>query len=112
TATVQKQGGFYDTLFEAHPMIVQSASNRVNCVLSPRRDYPKAEKRGVSLQDLFLYFGTSNRAETEALGIKVGDPVTMPKRFELLSQNRASGRSFDDRVGVASLIMALEKIDP
>jgi putative aminopeptidase FrvX len=112
TATVQKRGGFYDTLFEAHPMLVHSSGGAVSCIASPRKDYYKADRRGVQFSELFLYFGTTTKAETEALGVKTGNSVTMPKRYETLCGGRASGRSFDDRVGSAALVIAAQRLDP
>ncbi|MEW6731041.1 MAG: M20/M25/M40 family metallo-hydrolase [Acidobacteriota bacterium] len=112
SANVQKRGGFFDTLFEAHPMLVHTANGSVTCVISPRRNYSRAERRNVSVQDFSLYFGTASRAETMALGVKIGDSVTMRKKFSRLQQGRAHGRSFDDRVGSAALIMALQKLTP
>jgi putative aminopeptidase FrvX len=62
--------------------------------------------------DLRVDVGTADRAATEALGIAPGAMVTMPKRYVRLANARATGRSFDDRVGCAALLLALRRIDP
>jgi putative aminopeptidase FrvX len=56
--------------------------------------------------------GTATRQATEALGIGAGATVTMPKQYVRLAGMRATGRSFDDRVGSAAQILALRQIDP
>jgi endoglucanase len=56
--------------------------------------------------------GTASRAATESLGVRVGQTVTMPKRYVRLAGTRATGRSFDDRVGCAAQLLALKRLDP
>jgi len=59
-----------------------------------------------------IYVGTESKAETEKLGIAVGDFATIPKEYRPLLSTRANARSFDDRVGCAALIMAVRKLGP
>jgi len=56
--------------------------------------------------------GTGSRVATEALGIALGDPVTVPKRFQTLAGARATGRGVDDRVGTTALLLALQRLEP
>ena len=56
------------------------------------------------------YVGTSSREETERLGIKPGDWVTIEKEYRPLLGTRANARSFDDRVGCTALIAAVNAI--
>ena len=58
------------------------------------------------------YVGTNSREETEKLGIKAGDWVTIQKAYRPLVGTRAIGRSFDDRVGCAALIAAVKALGP
>jgi putative aminopeptidase FrvX len=51
--------------------------------------------------------GARNAAEAEQLGIKVGDSISIPKKYRKLFGTRANGRSFDDRVGCAALVAAV-----
>ena len=56
--------------------------------------------------------GTASRDETAALGIRVGHTLTMPKRYVRLAGTRATGRSFDDRVGSTAQVLAVRRLDP
>jgi putative aminopeptidase len=58
------------------------------------------------------YVGTGSREETEKLGIKPGDWVTIEKAYRPLAGTRANARSFDDRVGCAALIAAVKAMGP
>jgi len=42
----------------------------------------------------------------------VGNTLTMPKQYVRLAGTRATGRSFDDRVGCTALLLAVRKLDP
>ena len=44
--------------------------------------------------------------------IAVGNTVTMPKEYMRLAGTRATGRSFDDRVGCTALLLAVRRLDP
>jgi putative aminopeptidase FrvX len=59
-----------------------------------------------------VYVGTRSAEETQKLGIKIGDWLTIPKEYRPLVGSRANGRSFDDRVGDAALLEAVKAIGP
>ena len=56
--------------------------------------------------------GASSPEEVAQMGIAVGDYITIPKKFRRLGNDRANARSFDDRVGCASLISAVWALGP
>lgn len=102
-------GGFYPSLFEAEPALVHTATGVVPAVIAPRDSVGPAPRRSPGA--LRADPGTTSRAATEALGIRPGDAITMPKAFVSLAGTRATGRSFDDRVGCAAQILALRRLD-
>jgi putative aminopeptidase FrvX len=55
--------------------------------------------------------GSRSRAATMARGVSPGSTVTMPKQYVRLAGTRATGRSFDDRVGSAAQLIALRHLD-
>jgi putative aminopeptidase FrvX len=63
-------------------------------------------------ESVHVYVGTRTAKETEQLGIKVGDWVTIPKQYRPLLGTRANARSFDDRVGCAALVEAVRALGP
>ncbi|MEO8634745.1 MAG: M20/M25/M40 family metallo-hydrolase [Gemmatimonadales bacterium] len=102
------EGGFFASLFEAEPALVHTGHGMVPGVLTPRDSGATRRAPG----ELRVDVGSGSRAATEALGIAPGATVTMPKEFVRLAGTRATGRSFDDRVGCAALLLALRRIDP
>ena len=103
-------GGLFSRLWEGRPALVHTGRGRVPGVFLPRDSagsVPSADTAVVLRADV----GTSTREATAGLGIEVGNTVTMPKEFVRLANFRATGRSFDDRVGSAAQLMALRRLD-
>ncbi len=107
---LRRVGGFFPSLFEAEPALVHTATGIVPAVFMPRDSVGRSPQR--TPPDLRADPGTGSRAGTEALGIRVGDALTMPKSYAGLAGTRATGRSFDDRVGSTALLLAVRHLDP
>ncbi len=112
TAAVRTRGGMYLSLFEAHPVLVQTAVGHVPAVLAPRIGYTTAKTAQPEVEALSIYFGTTSAAETTALGVAAGQGVTIRKAFARLGTHRATGRAMDDRNGSTALLLALNQVDP
>ena len=110
TLELRPRGGFIPSLYEAQPALIHAGSAPIPAVFLPRDSIGRTPGRspGAIRADP----GTGSKAATEALGIKVGTTLTMPKSYARLVGTRATGRSFDDRVGSAALVLALRRIDP
>ena len=104
---LRSRGGFFPSLFEAKPALVHSDRTDIPGIFLPRdsgftRRAPPALRASV---------GATTRAGAESLGVKIGHTITMPKQYVRLAGTRATGRSFDDRMGCAALILALRQLD-
>ena len=104
------RGGFFSSLFEAEPALVHTGTGSIPGVFTPRDSAGPTPRRAPG--PFRVDVGTSSRAATEALGVRVGSTVTMPKRYTRLAGTRASGRAMDDRVGCTTLLLALRRLDP
>jgi putative aminopeptidase FrvX len=110
TLELRPRGGFSPSLYEAQPALIHTGAASLPAVFLPRDSIGRTPTRspGAIRADP----GTGSKGATEALGIKVGMTLTMPKSYARLVGTRATGRSFDDRVGSAALLLALWRIDP
>ncbi len=106
---IRQRGGFMPWLWEASPALVHTRAGQIPGVFTPR-DGP-VENRQAS-DGFVVDVGTSTAPQTVQLDIAIGDKITNPKKFVRLAGNRATGRSFDDRVGSTAQIMALHSLDP
>jgi len=107
---LRARGGFYASLFEGEPALVRTAAGVVPGVFAVRDSAGGAPRR--TPPALRADVGVRTRAAAEALGIRVGDAVTMPKAYVPLARQLATARSLDDRVGCAAQILALSHLDP
>jgi putative aminopeptidase FrvX len=104
---LETRGGFFTSLFEAQPALVHTAQGDVPGIFLPR-DSGFVRRTPPPLR---VDVGTTTRAATLARGVSPGATVTMPKQFVRIAGTRATGRSFDDRVGDAAQIIALRHLD-
>jgi putative aminopeptidase FrvX len=102
-------GGFFPSLFEARPALVHTGAGTVPGVFMPRDSLGDAPRRAPP--PLRVDVGVTSRAAAEKLGIRTGGTVTMTKEYVRLAGTRATGRSFDDRVGSAAQVLAVRHLD-
>jgi putative aminopeptidase FrvX len=115
---VEELGGTAPQYFLGHPVLIHTkTAGRLGGVLElpegfndPGFDWHSVEKAEAA--SIHVYVGTKSKAETEKLGIAVGDFVTVPKQYRPLLSTRANARSFDDRVGCAALVQAVRELGP
>jgi putative aminopeptidase len=107
TLEAEAAGGLFSSLWEGQPALVHTDQHDVPGVFVPR-DSSASSAEGMVRIDV----GTADRAATEALGIRGGHTITSPKRYVRLIGTRATGRSFDDRVGSTALVLAARRLDP
>jgi putative aminopeptidase FrvX len=109
-------GGGYTEYFLGHVVLVHKSDGTTSGGVlelpsgwdQPAFEWPHGPK---ALDDpAHVYVGTHSAEETQKLGIKPGDWVTIPKEYRPLLGKRANARSFDDRVGCAALIQAAQAL--
>ncbi len=110
TLELKPRGGFFLSLFEAQPALVHTGDRDIPGIFLPRDSVGDAPRRAPP--PVRATIGVSSRQEVEGMGVRVGHTLTMPKAFVPLAGTRATGRSFDDRVGCAALVLALRQLDP
>jgi putative aminopeptidase FrvX len=72
---------------------------------------PEDAKKAIALDEMFVDVGTSSRAETEALGVGVGDLVTFARESGMLNGTRVfTGKAVDDRSGCAVMIEVIRRL--
>lgn len=100
TLELERQGGFFPSLYAWRPALAHGSKGAASGVFVP-------DDSGRIVADLAL----GSRAAVEARGVTVGTTLTSPKSYQRLAGTRATGRSFDDRVGSTALVLALQRLD-
>lgn len=104
---LRNRGGFFPSLFEAKPALIHGERGDIPGIFLPR-DSGTTRRTPPPLR---VSVGAETKAGAESLGVRVGQTITMPKQYIRLAGTRATGRSFDDRMGCAALILALRALD-
>ena len=112
-------GGGFTEYFLGHPVLIHSSLEGRHQITGGVLELPSGwEQPGFEWphgpraldEPAHVYVGTRSSEETQKLGIKGGDWVTIPKEYRPLLGTRANARSFDDRVGCAALIEAVSAL--
>ena len=106
---VTRRGGIFPWLWAGRPALVHGGRFPVAGVFQPQDSIVAAQADSVGLR---VDVGATTRQQVGALGVRVGHTVTSPKEYVRLAGERATARSFDDRVGSAAQVMALRRLDP
>lgn len=115
---VQEIGGFYGRYYLGHVALVHTSGGRaVGAVMElpagwDRADFKWPAPFSMRRQPAYVYVGTRSEAQTQSLGIQVGDYLTIPKAFHPLLGSMVSVRSLDDRVGCTALVAAVRALGP
>ena len=107
TLGLRNRGGFILSLFEAKPALIHTDRADIPGIFLPR-DTGFTRRTPPPLR---VSVGATSRAGAESRGVRLGQTITMPKQYVRLAGTRATGRSFDDRMGCAALILALRRLD-
>jgi endoglucanase len=106
---VKRLGGIDPAIIKAQRVTVHTAKGPVHGVVgnvAPHLTKAGGERTVPKIHDLFIDLGVSSRKAAEKL-VRVGDPITLSDRFELLRNDLAVARAFDNRVGTFAVAEAL-----
>ena len=111
--TMQMLGGWLDQALVDQRWIILGSKGPVEAVTGIRDIHvaTPAERTAVIPRDsVFLDIGAKTPAEVAALGIEPGDPVVPDAPFKLLAGNNYLGKAWDDRIGCAVLLQAMQRM--
>lgn len=109
---VRRWGGVDPAITRAQRVTVHTRKGPVLGVVgnvAPHLTKADGERKVPKIHDLFIDIGTSSRRESEAL-VRIGDPITLNERFELLRNDLAVARAFDNRVGTFAIAETLRHL--
>src|SRR5258705_8042752 len=106
---VRKMGGVDAAITKAQRVIIHTRNGPVKGVVgnvAPHLMREEKDPKPPKMHDLFLDIGVPSRAEAEKL-VRIGDPITLTDEFDLLRNDLAVARAFDNRIGTFSVAEAL-----
>jgi len=107
-------GGWFDQVLLGQRVVVQTARGNVLGVIGSKPPHLlAADERAkvVEKKAMYIDIGATSKQEVEDAGVRVGDPVVPDGRFAVLANGRSYlAKAFDDRVGCALVIQALQAL--
>src|SRR5437016_4460919 len=106
---VRKMGGVDAAITKAQRVLIHTRNGPVKGVVgnvAPHLMKEEKDPKPPKMHDLFLDIGVSKRAEAEKL-VRIGDPITLVDEFDLLRNDLAVARAFDNRIGTFAVAEAL-----
>ena len=98
---VRKVGGVDAAITKAQRVVIHTRGGPVKGVVgnvAPHLTKSEGERKVPKMEDLFIDIGAENRADAEKL-VRIGDPMTLADEFDLLRNDLAVARAFDNRIG-------------
>ncbi len=106
---VRKMGGVDPAITKAQRILIHAKDGPVKGVVgnvAPHLTKNDSERKVPKIEDLFIDIGVASRKAAEKL-VRVGDPITLTDPFELLRNDLAVARAFDNRIGTFAVAEAL-----
>jgi len=106
---VRKMGGVDAAITKAQRVIIHTRNGPLSGVVgnvAPHLMREEKEQKAPKIHDLFIDVGAGSRKEAEKL-TRIGDPITLADQFDLLRNELAVARAFDNRVGTFAVAEAL-----
>ena len=107
-------GGWWDQVLLAQQVVIKTAKGDVVGVIGakPPHMLKEEERKTVVEKDaMYIDVGVTSRAEVEALGVRVGDPIIPRTSFTILANGKTYlSKAWDDRVGVATFVEAMRAL--
>ncbi len=107
-------GGWFDQTLLSQRVILYGKNGPVVGVVGskpPHRMDAEERKKPIKTDDMFIDIGAKNREDAEKMGIFPGATATIDIEMKELTNNRVTGKAFDNRAGVVMMIEALKRMD-
>lgn len=98
---VRRMGGIDPAITKAQRVNIHTRNGPIRGVVgnvAPHLMKLEGEPKPPRIHDLFIDIGVSSRKDAEKL-VRIGDPITLTDEFELLRNDLAVARAFDNRIG-------------
>jgi putative aminopeptidase FrvX len=109
---VRKMGGIDPAITKAQRIVIHAKGGPVKGVVgnvAPHLTKSEGDRKVPKMEDLFIDIGVGSRKEAERL-IRIGDSVTLNDPFELLRNDLAIARAFDNRIGTFAVAETLRQL--
>ncbi len=107
--SVRRMGGIDPAITKAQRVVIHTRNGPVKGVVGNVAIHLmklEGEPKPPKIHDLFIDIGVASRRAAEKL-VRIGDPITLADQFELLRNDLAVARAFDNRIGTFAVAEAV-----
>lgn len=111
---VRRMGGVDPAITKAQRIVIHSRQGPVKGVVgnvAPHLMKEEGDRKAPKIHEIFIDIGVSSRAAAEKL-VRIGDPITIDQDFEILRNDVAVARAFDNRIGTFAVAETLRLLQP
>jgi len=104
---LERLGGVPERALAAQAVVICSRKGDIPALIANKSHHattPEEKYRVVPYAELYVDAGFVSKAEAEAAGVRIGDPVVYRPNVIDLANGRMAGTSADDRAGCAALL--------
>lgn len=107
-------GGWFDQVLLGQRVVIKTRAGDVVGIIGAKPPHllPADERNKVVVKkDMYIDIGASSKEEVEEAGVRLGDPIIPRADFVTLANGKTyMSKAFDDRVGTALIISALQEL--
>jgi endoglucanase len=106
---VRRLGGVDPAITKAQRVVIHTRQGPVRGVVgnvAPHLSKLDKDRKLPEIHELFIDLGVGSRKAAEKL-VSIGDPITLADEFELLREDLAVARAFDNRIGTFAVAETL-----
>ena len=106
---VRKLGGVNPAISKAQRVVIHTRNGAVKGVVgnvAPHLSKEDKESKPPKMHEIFIDLGVKGRKEAQKL-VQIADPITISAEFDLLRNDLAIARAFDNRIGTFAVAESL-----
>ena len=107
-------GGWFDQVMLGHRVVIQTQKGDVIGVIGAKPPHllsPEDRRRVIEKKEMYIDIGATSQEEVLEAGVALGDPIAPRADFLQLSSGKTYlAKAFDDRVGTALVISAMQEL--
>ena len=105
-------GGWFDQVLLGQRVLIKTIKGDVTGVIGAKPPHlltAEERQKVVVRKDMYIDIGATSESEVQEAGVQLGDPIVPRADFQILANGKTYlAKAFDDRVGVALMVSALE----
>ena len=108
-----KMGGIDDRILLAQKVIIHTQKGSLQGIIGSKPPHIQKEeerKKIVAFDELFIDIGAGSREDANAIGVRIGDPISFDAKYAKIGKDVVIGKAFDDRVGCAIMVETLKQM--